>query len=116
MKYLVISEEPKNWWSWILKPSVLDLMAYIESIDGVEFSSFHYIMWTDELEVKGTFWELPFEIVMEPGGLISLIFEDKVTSESFNNIKALIGSYKYVGYKNSKAAKARFLELARKGN
>ncbi|WP_346837977.1 hypothetical protein [Microbulbifer sp. SAOS-129_SWC] len=116
MKYITIQEETKSWWKSLFQPSVLKLMAYVESLEGLEFKAFHYVMSTDELDVTGTFQGYYFKIYMECGGEISLTFDSDVSEQTVSAIEQHLKAYKYVGIRVEKLAVERFQRLAKHGN
>jgi hypothetical protein len=68
---LEIQKEPNNWNS-LFQPSVLELLAYFEKLNHLNYTEFHYVEMTDELDVKGNYKNHPIEIYMEFGGAIYL--------------------------------------------
>ncbi len=116
MTYITIQEEPRSWWHGVFQPSVIALMAYVESLEGLEFKSFHYVMQTDELDVKGTFLGYSFNICMEWGGAISLTFRTEIPEALASVLEKHMKSYKYVGSRAEKLAAVRFQRLASHDN
>lgn len=116
MRYILIRQECESWWKSLREPSVIELMAFVESLSGVEFVSFHYVWGTDELDVDGAFNGYRFKIFMEWGGAISLAFEEEVPDHLGSQLKERVQSYKYVGRRRAKLAAERFQKLAKSVN
>ncbi|RJE78039.1 hypothetical protein BGP78_06680 [Pseudoalteromonas sp. MSK9-3] len=57
---LEIQKEPNNWNS-LFKPSVLELLAYFEKLNQLNYTEFHFIEMTDELDVQGNYKNHPIE-------------------------------------------------------
>jgi len=91
-------------------------MAYIESLEHMEFSSFHFVYWLDELKVKGTFRKHEFKICMEWGGEISLTFDDSVSEKVISELQRHFKSYKHIGRRREKVALDKFKTLAQSSN
>ncbi|WP_412724641.1 hypothetical protein [Alteromonas sp. D210916BOD_24] len=116
MTYITIQEEVNSWWRGLLQPSVLNLMAYVESLAGLEFTTFHYVQCTDELDVKGTFQGYRINICMEWGGKISLTCDSDLPVPLVSALEKHLSSYKYVGARAGSLAAERFKRLAKHGN
>ncbi|WP_199611675.1 hypothetical protein [Flocculibacter collagenilyticus] len=112
-KYILIQEATDSWWKAMLQPTDLDLMAYIESHQNIEFQSFHYVKMTDELNVDGCFNGYEFNIFMEWGGDISLTFNVDVPEPIYSELEKHIKAYSYIGNSKIKSALARFEQLAK---
>lgn len=109
---LEIQKEPSTW-SALFKPSVLELLAYFDKFEHLDFTRFHYVEMTDELEVKGTYKDYAIEIYMEYGGAINLTAKSEMPSEIFQELETYFKNYKSVSREELKLATERFHLLAK---
>ena len=109
---LEIQKEPSTW-SALFKPSVLELLAYFDKFEHLDFTRFHYVAMTDELDVKGTYKGYAIEIYMEFGGAINLTAKSEMPGETFKELETYFKNYKSVSRKELKRATERFHLLAK---
>ena len=109
---LEIQKEPNGWRSFF-KPTVLELLAYLEQFNNLNYSSFHYVEMTDELDVKGSYKDFDIEIYMENGGVIYLAANRKMPKEVFQESEQHFKMYKKVSSKELEFASIRFQQLAK---
>ncbi len=109
---LEIQKEPKSWISFF-EPTVLELLIHIERLNNLNFSTFHYIQMTDELDVNGEYKGFAFEIYMGNGGATYLIAQSEMPEDLFDEIRTHVNNYKRVSRKDLDASTNRFKNLAK---